>query len=1117
MNPPPQQPDPGITGILSIPDFAGRTRDAQQEYKAILANAPLGIAFTRDRRFTLCNPRFAEMFGWAPADLIGQEGGVVYPTRESYEALGAIAVPLLSAGRQLDVEWEMRRRDGSSFLCRVIARAIEPARPSQGTIWIAEDITVRKRQADEAARLLHEHQAILDAASIGICFVRDRVIVRCNRRMEEMYGVGPGEMNGQSTALTYARDEDFAATERAYREMASGKVFTQVLQARRRDGSPFWERSTGRAVDPADPARGSVWLLEDISEQKRAEEELQRVLAEQQAITGNVVIGIAFVRDRRIVRCNRRFEELFGYAAGEAAGLSTRALHFTDEEFERGATDLAVMNASGTATYEQFQRRKDGSGFWCRRTGRAVEPGNTARGYVWLFEDVTERKRADEEIGRMVREQELILDNASVGIAFVRNRVIQRCNRFLEDLLGAAPGSLAGQASRALFAAEEDWAEAGRLAYAGTAPGQTHDSEWRFRRADGSTFLCRTRGRRIDDGGEEQEWIWSFEDVTPEREAEARTQRALIEQELIFANATVGIAFARHRVMQRCNPQFEAMFGYRESELVGRTSAVLFASEAEHEEAGGRMYAALAGGQAYVTERQLRRKDGSAFWCRVVAKAIDPVHPEEGAIAIYEDITADRAAREMEEAARHALQASRDALEKAVAERTAELLETNRRLEAEIADRRQAETRAQHLADHDALTGLPNRRLLEDRLTQALAQSRRNRKQTAVMFVDLDRFKHINDSLGHAAGDVVLKECAERLIRQLRVGDTICRMGGDEFVVVLPEIKRASDAAHVAGKILETVGLPFRVEGQDLHITPSVGISVYPDDGKDAESLIRNADAAMYHAKETGRANYQFFTEQMNQAASRRLSLEAELRRAVQAGELRLLYQPITGWRDAEGQTLAAGRVVAHEALLRWQHPQRGLLAPGEFQQLAEDTGLILRMGEWVFAEACRWGARSGADEATAVHVNLSARQFNDPKLGELLARVLKETGLPARRLVLEIPEPAVMQNTDAATAVLGRLGALGVRLALDGFGAAYSSLVALRNMPVDQLKIDRSLVSEVHKEGRGIVSGITSLAHALGLQVTAVGVESEAQREALVAAGCDCLQGNLLGSPAPG
>ncbi|MEW6691015.1 MAG: EAL domain-containing protein, partial [Pseudomonadota bacterium] len=707
-------------------------------------------------------------------------------------------------------------------------------------------------------------------------------------------------------------------------------------------------------------------------------------------------------------------------------------------------------------------------------------------------EDVTERKRADLEVQRMVREQDLILDNATVGIAFVRNRVIQRCNRFLEQMVGAAPGSLAGLSTSVLFATEEDWSEAGRLAYTLTAPGQTHDSEWRFKRGDGSMFLCRTRGRRIDAGEGDQEWIWSFEDVSLEREAEARIQRALAEQELILANATVGIAFARQRLLQRCNPRLEEIFGYAPGELVGKTAEGLFRSKEEYEVAGAEMYQQLAAGGTYVTERQLRRKDGSEIWCKVVARAINAADPREGTIVIYDDITAEHQAR--------------DALERAVAERTVELREANQRLQAEIADRRQAESRAQHLADHDALTGLPNRRLLEDRLTQALALSQRNRKQSAVMFVDLDRFKNINDTLGHAAGDLVLKEVAERLVKQLRIGDTICRMGGDEFVVVLPEVKRAADAANVAAKILETVAQPLRVEDRELSITPSVGISVYPDDGRDAETLIRNADAAMYHAKETGRANYQFFTEQMNQAASRRLALESDMRRALQAGEMRAYYQPMV---DA-----ASGRAVAHEALLRWQHPARGVLAPAEFLQLAEDTGLILRLGEWLMGEACRWANFIGTEHGLPVSVNLSQRQFNDPKLVETVARVLQESGLPPQLLALEIAEPTVMHNAEVALSVLGRLRRLGVLLTVDGFGAAYSSLVGLRQLPVQMLKIDRTLVAEAHRDGKAIVAGIAGLAHALGLKVVAVGVETEAQKAALAACGCDYLQGFLTGEP---
>ena len=1086
--------------------YAGRPRDAQLEYKAILANVSIGIAFTRDRKFTLCNPKFVEMFGWQAEDLIGQPGEVVYPSRESYEAMGAIAVPVLAAGRQLDVEWEVRRRDGSTFLARMIAKALSATDTQKGTVWIVEDITERKRHADEVARLLREQEAILDTASIGIVFVRDRRIVRCNRRMEEMYGYGPGELNGKPTAVTYAGDGDYAEAERGYAQMARGQAYSHVMQARRRDGSLFWERSTGRAVDPANPARGSVWLLEDITEQKRAEEELKRVLSEQQALANNVVVGITFVRERKILSCNRRYEELFGYEPGEVLGTSTRRCYFTEENYASLESAYADLDAGETSASEYWLRRKDGSGFWCRMSGRAVEAGNPDKGYVWLFEDVTARRRADAEVQRMVRELDLILDNATVGIVFVRNHVIQRSNRYFEEMMGAPPGGLIDRPSRTMAADESEWRRFTEAAYDRTEPGGTHDMTAGFKRLDGTTFIGRSRGRRIDAGGGEQEWIWSVEDVTQEREAEVRVRRALLEQELILAHANVGIAFARNRLLQRCNPRFEQMFGYESGELVGKTSECLFKSPEEYGDTIERVYADLSATGAYTVEQEVRRKDGSTFWCKVVAKAIDPARPEDGAISIYEDITAERASRESLVASRDAAEASRELLERAVAERTTELQRANQRLQAEIADRRQAETRAQHLADHDALTGLPNRRLLEDRLTQALAASQRNRKQTAVMFVDLDRFKNINDSLGHAAGDVVLKECAERLVRQLRVVDTICRMGGDEFVVVLPEIKRAADAANVAAKILETVSQPFIVEERELLITPSVGISVFPDDGRDAESLIRNADAAMYHAKETGRANFQFFTEQMNRAASRRLALEGDLRNAVLKGEMRAWYQPVVAAAD--------GKVAGHEALLRWQHPTRGVIEPGEFIQLADDTGLIQRLGEWLLLEACRWTTFIGAERGLPVGVNLSARQFHDPKLAETVARVLKETGLPAQLLEFEAPEAVVMQNTDLSLSVLRKLRDLGVRVAIDGFGAAYSSLVGLRQLPVSKLKIDRTLVAEVHREGRSIVTGIVGLAHALELKVTAIGVESEAQREALKACGCDYLQGYLIGKP---
>jgi diguanylate cyclase (GGDEF)-like protein/PAS domain S-box-containing protein len=963
-------PTPPPEGLAQPPaSYAGRTHYTQLEYEAVLANASIGIAFTRDRKFFLCNPKFADMFGWKPEELIGQPGEVVYPSRESYDALGRIAVPVLSAGKQLDLDWEVRRKDGSSFIARIIAKSISSADPRRGTVWIVEDVTAARRHGDEVARLLREQEAIFETASIGIVFVRDRRVVRCNARFEQMYGYAPGELAGKPTSVLYASEEDHRKVEEAYVQFRSGIPYQGVGARKKKDGSLMWVRAVGRAIDPRDPHRGSVWTNEDITEQQRASEQVEQLLAEQDALLNNVVVGISFARGRKLLRCNRRFEELFGYDAGELTGATTRQFYFTDQEFEQAAKFYADLDSGKTHSREQWMRRRDGTGFWCRMTGRALQPGDPARGTVWLFEDITEAKRASEEVRRALAEQEMIVDNATVGIAFVKNRQFQRCNGALERMLGYAAGELNGQSTAAV---------------------------------DG------------DPG--------------------------------------------------------------------------------TYEEAGRASYANLAQGDAYTVERRLRRKDGSLFWCKLVGKAIDPAQPLEGSIWIYDDISVSHE--------------TRAELERAVAERTAELKAANERLGAEIGDRKEAEERAQHLADHDALTGLPNRRLLEDRLTQALALSQRNRKQTAVMFVDLDRFKAINDSLGHAAGDQVLKEVAQRLVRQLRIGDTVCRVGGDEFVVVLPEAKRSSDAANVAQKIIETLSQPIAVADRELTVTPSIGIAVFPDDGRDAESLIRNADAAMYHAKVSGRANYQFFTEQMNQVASRRLALEQDLRRALAKGELVVHYQPVA--------EMAGGAVRAHEALVRWQHPARGLVPPGDFLQLAEDTGLIVALGEWVLREACRWATFIGAEHGVQVSVNLSLRQFNDPKLIELVRRVLAESGLPPRLLMLEVAETTAMHQTDVAASTLAKLKELGVSLAIDDFGTGYSNLASLRRYPVDVIKIDRTIVADLPDDAhaKALAGGIVGLAHALGMKVIAEGVETEAQRDFLAGLGCDYAQGFFIGRP---
>jgi diguanylate cyclase (GGDEF)-like protein/PAS domain S-box-containing protein len=1082
------------------PGYGGRTRYTQLEYEAVLANASIGIAFTRDRKFFLCNPKFAEMFGWGQGELIGQSGEVIYPSAENYQALGQIAVPVLSGGRQLDLEWEMRRKDGSTFLARMIAKAIDPENPRQGTVWIVEDITERKRAADEVNRLLREQDAIFETASIGIAFVRERHILRCNRRFEEIFGYAVGEMANTPTRVLHADEGVFLKLGHAYEQLARGLAHSENIPARRKDGGRFWVRLTGRAADPADPMQGSVWTAEDITEQKRSEEEMQRMVLEQQALLNNVVIGICFVRQGKVLRCNRRLEELFGYSPGELLGGSTRVIYFTDEEYAAAARNYRDVDDGRTNTHEQFLRRKDGSGFWCRLSGRAVESGRVEGGSVWLFEDITERRRADEAVQRLLREQNAILENALIGIVFLKERRILRCNRRFEEIFGYAQGELLNQSTRVLFLNDADF-ETGAAPYPQLWAGETYRIERRHLRKDGGVIWCSVSGRAVNPSDPAQGVVVLFEDISERRDSRKRIKRALAEQELILSNATVGIGFVRERVLRRANPRLAEMTGRRVEDLVGQSTAILFASEEEWNEASQRAYESTEPGKTHEAEVRFKRADGSSFLCRTVGRRIDSGAAEQEWIWSFEDVTAQHAMRE-------GLVRSRDELERLVSERTAELQAANRKLESEIGERVQAENLARHLADHDMLTGLPNRRILEDRLTQALAFSQRNRKQTAVMFVDLDRFKHINDSLGHAVGDSLLKEVAGRLSGQLRDGDTICRIGGDEFVVVLPEVKRAADPANVAQKIIENLSMPFMIEGHELTITPSLGISVYPDDGRDAEALIRNADAAMYHAKEMGRANYQFFTAQMNLTASRRIALEGDLRRAQQKDELRVFYQPIA--------EIGTRSPVAREALLRWAHPAKGLVAPGEFLGVAEDIGLIHRIGERVLQSACAWTMGLEQARRIPVSVNLSMRQFSDPRLIELVGRVLKDTGLPAGLLGFEIKESTLMHQTDHTLATLRKLKDMGVTLSADDFGRGQSSLAFLKRFPLDRVKIDRSFIADLpgNADDCAVVAAIVGLAHHMKLQVVAGGVEREEQLALLADYGCDLVQGYLIGEP---
>jgi diguanylate cyclase (GGDEF)-like protein/PAS domain S-box-containing protein len=429
----------------------------------------------------------------------------------------------------------------------------------------------------------------------------------------------------------------------------------------------------------------------------------------------------------------------------------------------------------------------------------------------------------------------------------------------------------------------------------------------------------------------------------------------------------------------------------------------------------------------------------------------------------------------------------------------------------DITARIRFEQHIQHVATHDRLTGLPNRTLLDDRVEQAIVHARRSEGSLALLFVDLDQFKLVNDSFGHAAGDMLLMEVASRLRATVREGDTVARLGGDEFVILLTDLKRPGDSAVVAKKIAEALDKPVLGPAGDLRVTASIGISLYPDDGTGLDSLLQCADAAMYRAKDAGRNAYQYYSSEMSEQARARVETEAGLRRAMEQGEFRIHFQPQV--------EVASGAVATLEALLRWEHPQHGMVSPAAFIPVAEESGLILPIGQWALHAACREAAAWAAAGLKArVSVNLSARQFWRGSVTELVRAALGETGLAASQLEIEITESVVARDLQQVTLTLEQLRRMGVSVAIDDFGTGYSSLAYLRSLPIQRLKIDKSFIHNIpaDREATALVGEIVRLAHVLSLGVVAEGVETPEQARFLREAGCESMQGFLFARPLP-
>lgn len=626
-------------------------------------------------------------------------------------------------------------------------------------------------------------------------------------------------------------------------------------------------------------------------------------------------------------------------------------------------------------------------------------------------------------------------------------------------LLGYRPADLEGRPIRDFHVVPREWDRL--VQQLGSGDGWLRNVEMRLRRRDGRVVWVSTNAMLLSDGSGELRGVEGVtRDVTERHQAQAQMQKL---SRALEQTADSVIITDRHGVIEYVNQAFERITGYQRAQVVGKPVGML--KSGHHDAAFYRdLWHTISSGEVFRDVIVNRRRDGSYFY---EAKTITPLRDEDGDIQHYVSTGKD------------------------------------------ISERIEAEERLFHMAHHDALTELPNRVFFVNRLEERLALA----PQQAVLFLDLDRFKLINDSLGHELGDAVLIQLAARLRALVDDADDVARLSGDEFAVLFAAERPERDSvAALARQLLAVVAQPYRVEDQELFVTTSIGISLAPRDGQDASALLKHADAAMHRAKELGRNNYQFYSEQLGVQAIHRLNMETGLRHALERGEFELHYQPQID--------LASDRVVGVEALLRWRRPELGMVSPEQFIPLLEETRLIEEVGDWVLEQACRQGQRwrEQFDMPLRMAVNLSGRQFTDPRLLKRLSRILDETGFDRQLLEIELTESMIMRDDRHSVRVFNHLWDMDVRIAVDDFGTGYSSLSYLKRFPIDTLKIDRSFIRDISTDpdDAAIVQAIIAMARTLNLHVVAEGVETEEQRTFLRAKGCHLVQGFLCHRPAP-
>ncbi len=938
-------------------------------------------------------------------------------------------------------------------------------------IKVAQD-----RLAEQGAQLRLYTDKIPDSVAY---LDRGRTILFANRHFAELRGLNPQDIVGRTTAQVLGAETAAWIAPHTQKVLDRGEIATYERLVTMPDGEKRWFHvkavphfGHGGAVV------GMYVVSHDINDVKEAQQRLAAREEELRFFAENIPEAIAYIDlAEGCTFVNNVFLATRGFTREYALGKHPGEV-YAPEVMEELRIHLARAIGGEESSYERLFRLPSGEERWMRvRLTPRRDASGKVLGYYAMSTDIHELKTAQAEVEEKERQLRQVIDSIPTPMGYVdaADRYSYVNDAFL-GYVGLASHQIVGRAVSDVLG-EDRW-ELLKPHLERVRAGEALAVERLVKFADGRKRWMTVRLTPRFANGEYLGYYATTSDIHEQKAVEQQLRRTNNILSAHFENTPLAVLeFDTEMRIVRWSGQAEAVFGYNAAEVLGRSLRGWRHVYEEDEPAVNRMLEDLMQGrERHATLRHRNyRKDGSVIWVEWHNSAL---RDETGRVISILSLAQD------------------------------------------VSSRIQAEERLQYMATHDGLTGLPNNVLLNDRLDSALSRARRARRRVGVMFLDLDHFKDVNDTLGHRIGDLLLKELSRRIRAALRQSDVLARISGDEFVVVLEDLPDQGAPERVARMILDEVRRPFQVEGNEIHVSGSLGLAVHPDDGSDAETLLKNADAAMYHAKELGRNGFRLFSAELAARRTQRMQVETALRRALRDGELELHYQPIVD--------IASGEVRHVEALIRWNDPERGLMLPQGFIPLAEESGLGHAIGHWVIEAACRQ-ARTWRDAGLAaitVCVNLSAGQLRDPSMIVELKRLLQKTGCEPAWLQFEITETSMVRDVEGASVMLAKLRTLGVSIAIDDFGTGFSSLSHLRHLPVDVLKIDKAFVADIdagarprkgeNAGGAAIVSAVIGLARGLGLQVVAEGVEKRSQLNFLAREGCHAAQGYLLCAPMP-